>query len=128
MTWISKKSLLSKIFKLIPILRLQVMHDYVHWNWFIDYCVELSLWDLMQLLSFHKEMISARFLWRNMLLRGELQIDAINLNFESFMSALYMKLANMPLSINFGRGCLRGELASDWRLNQKGGDELTSLL
>ena len=30
-------------FQLIPILRLQVKHDYVHWHCSIDDCVELSL-------------------------------------------------------------------------------------
>ena len=33
-----------------------------------------------------------------MLPRRELQIDAINSNFDSFESALYMKSVNMPLS------------------------------
>ena len=32
-----------------------------------------------------------------MLLRGELQIDAINSNFENFESTLYMKSVSMPL-------------------------------
>ena len=36
---INKKSLFSK-FQLIPILRLQVMHDYVYFIAPIDYCVE----------------------------------------------------------------------------------------
>ena len=30
-------------FQLIPILRLQVTHDYVHWHCSTDYCVELIL-------------------------------------------------------------------------------------
>ena len=30
-------------FQKIPLLRLQVMHDYVHWQCSIDYCVKLSL-------------------------------------------------------------------------------------
>ena len=33
----------------------------------------------------------------NALLRGELQIDAINSNFENFESALHMKSVGMPL-------------------------------
>ena len=37
----TKKGLLPK-FRLIPILRLQVMHDYVHWHCSIDYCVKLK--------------------------------------------------------------------------------------
>ena len=32
-------------FQLIPILRLQVMHDYVHWYCPINYCVKLILVD-----------------------------------------------------------------------------------
>ena len=98
-----QKSLLPK-FQLIPILRLQGMHDYVHWHCSIDYCVKLSLvYEILcpKSLSFHKEMISAWFFWGNVLFRGELQIDAINSNFENFESALYMKSVNMPLSLNF---------------------------
>ena len=59
---IKKKSLFPKC-QLIPVLRLQVMHDYVHWHCSIDHCVKLSLVDeplCKKLLSFHKEnMISA---------------------------------------------------------------------
>ena len=76
------------------------MHDYVHWHSSIDYCVRLSLIHktLCQiLLSFHKEMISAKFLWGNVLLTGDLQVDAINSNFENFENALYMKSVSMPL-------------------------------
>ena len=47
------------------------------------------------------KMIWAWFIWENVLLRGALQIDAINSNFESFESALYMKSVSMPLSIGF---------------------------
>ena len=36
-------------------------------------------------------MISAKFLWGNVLLGGKLQIGAKNSNFEIFESALYMK-------------------------------------
>ena len=51
-------------FQVIPILHLQVMHDYVHWHRSIDdmYCVKFKSQrrDFMQnLLLFHKEMISA---------------------------------------------------------------------
>ena len=37
-------------------------------------------------------MISAQFLWGNVLLRGELQIDATNSNFEDFESAIYNEI------------------------------------
>ena len=43
-------------------------------------------------------MISAKFLWGNVLLGGKLQIDAKNSNFEIFESALDMKSVSMPLS------------------------------
>ena len=69
----------------------------------MDYCVKKKsrVRDLCKkLLSFHKEMISASFLWGNVILRGELQIDAINSNFQNFESALYMKSVSMPLSFN----------------------------
>ena len=51
--------------------------------------------------SFYKEILSA---YRNSFgemyfFRGELQIDAKNLNFENFQSALYMKSGSMPLSM-----------------------------
>ena len=42
-------------------------------------------------------MISAKFLWGNVLLGGKLQIGAKNSNFEFFESALYMKSVSMPL-------------------------------
>ena len=44
------------------------------------------------------EMISAKFLWGNVLLGGKLQIGAKNSNFEIFESALYMKSVSMPLA------------------------------
>ena len=96
---INKNRLFPK-FQLIPILRLQVLHDYVYWHCSIDYCVKLSLVDetlCQKWFSFHKEMISALFLWGNVLLRGELQIDANNSNFKNFESAMYMKSGSMPL-------------------------------
>ena len=43
-------------------------------------------------------MISAKFLWGNVLLGGKLQIGAKNSNFEIFESALYMKSVSMPLN------------------------------
>ena len=58
---INTKSLFPK-FQLIPILRFQVMHDYVCFIAHIDYSVEYSLvyeTFLWKLLSFHTEMISA---------------------------------------------------------------------
>ena len=42
-------------------------------------------------------MISAKFLWGNVLFGGKLQIGAKNSNFEIFESALYMKSLSMPL-------------------------------
>ena len=42
-------------------------------------------------------MISAKFLWGNVLLGGKLQIGAKNSNFDIFESALYMKSVSMPL-------------------------------
>ena len=41
---LTKTSLFPK-YQLIPILHLQVMHDYVHWHYSIDFCVELILVD-----------------------------------------------------------------------------------
>ena len=45
-------------------------------------------------------MISAKFLWGNVLLGGKLQIGAKNSNFEIFESALYMKSVSMPLTLS----------------------------
>ena len=45
-------------------------------------------------------MISAKFLWGNVLLGGKLQIGAKNSNFEIFESALYMKSVSMPLTVD----------------------------
>ena len=56
---LNKKCLLPK-FQLIPVLRLQVVHDYVHWHCSIDNCVKLSVIEDTSckiLLSFYKEMI-----------------------------------------------------------------------
>ena len=43
-------------------------------------------------------MISAKFLWGNVFLGGNLQIEAKNSNFEIFENALYMKSVSMPLT------------------------------
>ena len=48
MTYKSKDINTKRLFpknKLIPILRLQLMHDYLHWYGSIDYCVKLRLVD-----------------------------------------------------------------------------------
>ena len=74
------KNVLFPKFQLIPNLGLQAMHDNVHW------------WLYEKVALFHTEMISAQFLWGNMLLRGELQYRA-----DIFESALYMKSGSMPL-------------------------------
>ena len=60
-----KKREITSKFQLIPLLRLQVMYDYIHWHCSIDYgtvCVKLSLVNetlCQKLVSFHKEVISA---------------------------------------------------------------------
>ena len=43
-------------------------------------------------------MISAKFLWGNVLLGGKQQIDTKNSNFEFFESPLYMISVSMPLT------------------------------
>ena len=61
------------------------LHEYVYWHCFIDYCVKLSFVNetlCKKWLSFHKEMVSAKFLWGKMLLGEKLQMD--------FESALYL--------------------------------------
>ena len=90
---INKKSLFPK-FLLIPILRFQVMHDYVCFITPIDFCVETFCENCSQ---FHTEMISGLFLWGSVLLRQEL--NAKNSNFENFESALYSTSGSMPLSL-----------------------------
>ena len=87
-----KKKALSKI----PVtsnfafaIVLQARHDYVHSIVPIVHYFELVLVDktlCKTLLSFLKEMILVQFLWGNVLLRGELQIDAINSNFQTLAS------------------------------------------
>ena len=44
-------------------------------------------------------MISAKFVWGNVLLDATLQIYAKNSNFENFESALVMKSVSMPLRL-----------------------------
>ena len=44
-------------------------------------------------------MISAKFLWGNVLLGRKLQIGTKNSNFEIFESALYRKSVSMPLNL-----------------------------
>ena len=46
-------------------------------------------------------MIFAEFLWRNVLLREKLQINAKNSNYEILRMPFYMKSVNMPLTINY---------------------------
>ena len=43
-------------------------------------------------------MISAKFLWGNILLGGKQQIDVKNYNFEIFESTLYIKPVSIPLT------------------------------
>ena len=42
-------------------------------------------------------MVSAKSVWRKVLLERKLEIDAKNLYFDNFESALYMKSGSMPL-------------------------------
>ena len=70
------------------------MHDYVLWHCSIDYFgyIKPRQQDFMQknLLSYLKEIISAQLLWGNMLLRGELQKNAISSNLiKSLKRSLY---------------------------------------
>ena len=63
------------------------------------------------MLQFHTEMISAKLLWENVFLRGELQNDArkkqnktnkqTNKIHNKLESALYMKSLSIPISISF---------------------------
>ena len=97
---IKEKRLFPK-FQSIPIICLQVMHDYVQCYCSIDYCVKLILVHenlLKNWLLFHPEMISAHFLWRNVFLREDLLTDVKNSNFKIFESTLYLKSGSMPLS------------------------------
>ena len=48
-------------------------------------------------------MVSAKSLWGNVLLGGELQVDKKKLQFQNFESAHFMKSGSMPLS--FGLLC-----------------------
>ena len=104
MTWIRRykqKTLISKIsvdsnFKFSSYVWLCVFHC----SHKLLCCRRKFLW---KLLSFHTEMISAQFLWRNVLLRRELRKDAKSSTFENFESALYSKSGSLSLSV-FG-GC-----------------------
>ena len=83
---------------------------------------------LWKLLSFHTEMISAWFLWRSVLLRGELQKYAKNSHFENFESALYSISGSMPLKdqtqeiaelwgtwhAEWGRVLIQSKLLKNW--------------
>ena len=100
---INKKSLFPK-FQLIPILRFQVMHDYVYSIAPIHCCVEKSLVSetfLWKLLSFHAEMISAQLLWGSVLLGGVHQKYAKKSHFKNFESALYLTSVSMPLKSRY---------------------------
>ena len=44
-------------------------------------------------------MVSPKSRWGYVLFGGKLQIDAKNLNFKNFESALYMKSGSMPLIV-----------------------------
>ena len=89
-------------FQLIQILRLQFMHDYLDWHCsIIDYCVKQSLvyetFNAKNGSHFISKGFLPNFFGGNVLLRGELQIDAKNSNFDIFESALYMKSGSMVL-------------------------------
>ena len=62
-----------------------------------DLSVEISL----KLLSFHTEMVLAKFLWGSVLLKGELRKYEKISNFENFESALYSTSGSMPLILTF---------------------------
>ena len=101
-----KKSLFPKS-QLLPILHLQVRHDYVHSIVPMEHCVELVLVDETSCKKqnkkwshFIRKWFQRNSFWGNALLRGELQIDAINSNFEKFTCALYMKSVSMSLTGN----------------------------
>ena len=87
---------------MIPILRLQVINDYVHWHCSIDFFVKSSLID--ETLSenyFYFTLIMKWFLLNSFgemcFLEEELQKDAKKSKFDNFESALYMKSGSMPL-------------------------------
>ena len=48
-------------------------------------------------------MISAKFLWGNVLLEEKQQIDAKNFNLKFFESAFHMKSVSMPLIVRLGQ-------------------------
>ena len=66
------------------------MYNYVVFHCSIDYCVELSLVDKTEIAVISEgNDFSLIPLGKCAFFRGELQIDAINSNFENFESALY---------------------------------------
>ena len=65
---------------------------------------------LWKLLSFHNKMVSAQFLWGGVLLRGELRKYSKNLKFENCDNALYSISWTMPLSFNFFKKSIFGQL------------------
>ena len=78
----------------------------MQWHCSIDYCVKFnSSWTqefMPKMALISQEMISAKFVWGNVLLggkRGKLQIYAKNSNFDNFQSILYIKSVSMPLSL-----------------------------
>ena len=72
----------------------QCSHRLLCW---IKSCRQDFLWEL---LSYHTKLFQPNSFWGNVLLRGELQKDARNLNFENWESALYSKSGNMPLNFD----------------------------
>ena len=88
------------------LIHLQVMHDYVHWYFSIDYCVRLILVNG----ALHENWFISH--WNNFCLISlgkcaswtrAIQIDAKNLNFEIFESTLYMESGSMPSIVKFGQ-------------------------
>ena len=62
-------------------------------------------------------MISAKFLWGNIPLGGELQTDAKESKFEIFESTLYIKSVSMPLTLCIEtRGYEEISLNKNWHL------------
>ena len=76
-------------------LCLQVMHDYVCFT-SPETTVELII--MYDNLFGNSSHFTLKWFWENVLFGGELQINAKNLNFENFESALCMESLSMPLS------------------------------
>ena len=73
------------------------MHD-LYWHCSLDYCVKLVFVNETSCKNcFYFTLISAEFLWRNVLLGGELQTAAKTSNFEILESTLYMESGSMPV-------------------------------